>query len=75
MYEGKRVGVVIKGAEWPRGIVTDGSDHNAIRVELDAGHSITVGWKDVEPLSECCGAWPKGTDSGIVCRACYADMN
>lgn len=26
-------------------------------------------------LTLCCRAYPKGTDAGIVCRSCYADID
>lgn len=72
MHDGKRVGIMM--GEWPRGTVKDGSDHKALRVQVDDGGEVVVSWKDVCLLSECCDAWPKGTDDGVVCRACYADI-
>jgi hypothetical protein len=26
----------------------------------------------IEERSDCCGAYAKGTDDGLVCRSCYA---
>jgi hypothetical protein len=43
----------------------------------DEGHKVVVGFVNKDGseylwgLTHCCGATAKGTEAGIVCRACY----
>lgn len=46
------------------------------KIETKSGVTICV-WEGqfAYPLTECCGASAKGGEFGIVCRACYADID
>lgn len=57
-------------ATWrdPTGVHVAGLDADG----RPAGHDKYVGFF---ALSPCCGASDKGTEVGIVCRACYGDFD
>lgn len=48
----------------------------------EEGHRVIVGWRNLSDGSEylygltlCCQASAKGSEYGIVCRACYGDCS